>query len=148
MTRVALYVRVSTREQTVANQEFELRRWADRLGHEVVKVYADTASGARGDRIALTSVLTDAHRREFDVLLIWSLDRLSREGIGPMARHIEQFRAAGVRVQSHQEPWLDTVSFSPGVGRSSPSSVREILHRELYRGVIEWNRTQKRDRWE
>ena len=108
MTRAALYVRVSTPEQTVANQELELRRWAERLGHEVVNVYADTASGARGDRIALGSVLAGAHRREFDVLLIWSLDRLSREGIGAIARYMDQLRAAGVRVQSHQEPWLDT----------------------------------------
>ena len=108
MTRAALYVRVSTPEQTVANQELELRRWAERLGHEVVNVYADTASGARGGRVALASVLAGAHRREFDVLLIWSLDRLSREGIGAIARYMDQLRAAGVRVQSHQEPWLDT----------------------------------------
>ncbi len=85
--RAALYVRVSTREQTTKNQELELRRWADRLGFEVVCVYSETASGARSDRVALAAVLAAAHRREFDVLLIWSLDRLSREGIGPMARY-------------------------------------------------------------
>lgn len=108
--RAALYVRVSTREQTVANQEIELRRWAERLGLEVVNVYADTASGARSDRVALAAVLAGAHRRDFDLLLIWSLDRLSREGIGPMTRYMEQLRAAGVRVQSHQENWVDTSS--------------------------------------
>ncbi len=104
----ALYVRVSTKEQTTATQEHELRRWADRLGLAVARVYADTASGTRSDRAALAEVLAAAHRREFDVLLIWSLDRLSREGIGPMTRYVERLRAAGVRVQSHQEPWLDT----------------------------------------
>jgi hypothetical protein len=51
--RAALYVRVSTREQTTKNQELELRRWADRLGFEVVCVYSETASGARSDRVAL-----------------------------------------------------------------------------------------------
>lgn len=110
MTRAALYVRVSTREQTVANQNLELRRWADRLGFEVVRVYADTASGARSDRAAVAAVIGGAHRREFDVLLIWALDRLSREGIGPMARYMDQLRAAGIRVLSHQEPWVDTAS--------------------------------------
>ncbi len=108
MTRAALYVRVSTKDQTTATQEGDLRRWADRLGLEVARVYADTASGARSDRSALAAVLAGAHRREFDVLLIWSLDRLSREGIGAMARYIEQLRAAGIRVMSHQETWLDT----------------------------------------
>ncbi len=108
--RAALYVRVSTRDQTTENQEGELRRWADRLGLEVDRVYADTASGARSDRAALTAVLAGAHRRQFDVLLIWSLDRLSREGIGPMTRYMDQLRGAGVRVMSHQESWVDTAS--------------------------------------
>ncbi len=110
MTRGALYLRVSTREQTTENQERELRQWADRLGLEVVKVYADSASGARSDRAALAAVLAGAHRREFDVLLIWALDRLSREGIGPMTGYMEQLQRAGVRVMSHQEPWVDTAS--------------------------------------
>ncbi len=108
--RAAVYVGVSAKEQTVANQELELRRWAKRVGLEVVKVYADTASGSRGDRVALSAVLAGAHRREFDFLLIWSLDRLSREGIGPMVRYMDQLRAAGIRVRSHQETWVDTSS--------------------------------------
>lgn len=77
VTRAALYVRVSTREQTTGPQKLELRRWAERLGLEIVKVYADSASGARSDRAALMGVLGSAHRRECDVLLIWSLDRLN-----------------------------------------------------------------------
>ena len=108
MTRTALYVRVSTKEQTTENQERELRQWAERLGFEVVAVYADTMSGARSDRSALAAVLTAAHRREFDVLLVWALDRVSREGIGRMVGYVEQLRTAGIRVLSHQEPWLDT----------------------------------------
>jgi len=108
MTRSAVYVRVSTKEQTTENQERELRQWAERLGFEVVAVYADTRSGARSDRAALAAVLTAAHRREFDVLLVWALDRVSREGIGRMVGYVEQLRTAGIRVLSHQEPWLDT----------------------------------------
>jgi DNA invertase Pin-like site-specific DNA recombinase len=108
MIRGALYVRVSTKEQTTENQERELRKWAERLRLEVVAVYADTMSGARNDRTGLAEVLTAAHRREFDVLLVWALDRVSREGIGRMVGYVEQLRAAGIRVLSHQEPWLDT----------------------------------------
>jgi DNA invertase Pin-like site-specific DNA recombinase len=106
--RGALYVRVSTKEQTVENQERELRAWAGRLGLEVAAVYRETASGARADRAQLGELLAAAHRREFDTLLIWALDRLSREGIGALARYMEQLRTAGIRVLSHQEPWLDT----------------------------------------
>src|SRR5438094_279759 len=74
----------------------------------LVRVYQETASGARADRAALTQVLAGAHRREFNVLCVWSLDRLTREGIGAMVRYLDQLRVAGVRVMSHQEPWLDT----------------------------------------
>jgi len=39
MARVAIYLRVSTDGQTTANQELELRAWAERAGHVVVEVY-------------------------------------------------------------------------------------------------------------
>ncbi len=108
MSRAAMYLRVSTREQTTDTQEAELRSWAGRLGLEVARVYAETASGARSDRVAPAEVLTGAHRREFDTLLVWALDRLSREGIGPMVRYLDELRRLGIRVMSHQEPWLDS----------------------------------------
>ena len=43
-----------------------------------------------------------------DVVLIWALDRLSREGISNLTGYLEQLKEAGVRVMSHEEPWLDT----------------------------------------
>ncbi len=108
MSRAALYLRVSTRDQRTDAQEAELRSWASRLGLEVGRVYADTASGARGDRGALAELLAGGHRREFDTLLVWALDRLSREGIGPMVRYLDELRGVGIRVLSYQEPWLDS----------------------------------------
>jgi DNA invertase Pin-like site-specific DNA recombinase len=128
--RAALYLRVSNREQTVENQERELRAWAERLGLERIVVYSETASGAKTERAQLAALLAAAHRREFDVLLVWALDRLSREGIGPMVRTMEQLRTASVRVLSHQEPWLDTVS---------PTA-------ELLLAVFAWVAKQERER--
>jgi DNA invertase Pin-like site-specific DNA recombinase len=47
--RAALYLRCSTTDQTTDNQERELRAAAERMGHEVVEVYADNGiSGAKG----------------------------------------------------------------------------------------------------
>ncbi len=108
--RAGLYVRVSGRGQTAENQERELRAWADRSGYEVVRVYTDTISGARPDRAGLRAAIAGAHQRDYDVLLVWALDRLSREGIAPMLRHLEELRALGVRVRSCQESWVDTSS--------------------------------------
>ncbi len=54
--RAGVYLRVSTKEQTVENQERDVRAWAERLGLEIVTVFSDTASGAKSDRVALTAL--------------------------------------------------------------------------------------------
>src|SRR5882762_6858391 len=75
----ALYVRVSTDSQTVENQIRELRQVAQRRGWEVVEVYNDAGiSGAKGrnGRPGLDSMLKDASRRKFDVVMAWAIDRL------------------------------------------------------------------------
>ncbi len=84
----------------------------------MVRVYSDTASGARSDRAALAAVLVGAHRREFDVLLIWALDRLSREGIASMTGYMEQLQRAGVRVLSRGS--LPAPAADPGHAREGP----------------------------
>jgi hypothetical protein len=67
--------------QTTANQERELREIAARMGCEIVKVYKDHGiSGAKGrdERPALDRLCRDAARREFDMVMAWSVDRLGR----------------------------------------------------------------------
>jgi predicted site-specific integrase-resolvase len=81
MKRAVLYLRVSTQDQTTANQERELREIAGRIGCEIVKVYKDHGiSGAKGrdKRPAFDKLCRDAARREFDMVMAWSVDRLGR----------------------------------------------------------------------
>jgi DNA invertase Pin-like site-specific DNA recombinase len=81
MKRAVLYLRVSTVDQTTANQERELREVADRAGWEVVKVYRDHGvSGAKGrdKRPAFDALCKAAASREFDMVMAWSVDRLGR----------------------------------------------------------------------
>jgi DNA invertase Pin-like site-specific DNA recombinase len=81
MKRAVLYLRVSTTDQTTANQERELREIAERAGWEVVKVYKDHGiSGAKGreKRPAFDALCRDASTRQFDVVMAWSVDRLGR----------------------------------------------------------------------
>jgi DNA invertase Pin-like site-specific DNA recombinase len=81
MKRVAIYSRVTTERQTVANQVCELRAWAERCGHTVFAEYEDHAiSGAKGrdQRPAFDRMLKGAVRREFDIIAVWSSDRLGR----------------------------------------------------------------------
>jgi DNA invertase Pin-like site-specific DNA recombinase len=79
--RAALYVRVSTDQQSVDHQISELRQVAERRGWSVVEVYRDTGiSGAKGrdQRPGLDAILKDARRRRFDVVMAWAIDRLGR----------------------------------------------------------------------
>src|SRR5258705_10104143 len=79
--RAALYVRVSTDAQTLENQTRELRQVAERRGWDVVEVYRDSGiSGAKGGngRPGLDSMLKDASRRKFDVVMALAIDPLGR----------------------------------------------------------------------
>lgn len=77
--RVAIYVRVSTTEQTVAPQLDGLQQYAEARGFTVVHEYTDEGvSGARASRPGLDGMLEDAHRRRFDGILVWRLDRIAR----------------------------------------------------------------------
>ena len=78
MKRSVLYARVSTFDQEPETQLIDLRRLAEQRGFEVVKEYVDKISGAKAKRPALDQLLAAAHRREFDVVLVWAADRLAR----------------------------------------------------------------------
>ena len=85
--KIAIYARMSTNggRQDIENQLAPLREWAFRLGGDVMGEYIDKASGSKSDRVALNQLLEDAHLRKYNTLLVWALDRLSREGIARMA---------------------------------------------------------------
>jgi DNA invertase Pin-like site-specific DNA recombinase len=81
MKRAAIYLRVSTGEQTVENQRRELEAAAEARGWTVTAEYSDQGiSGAKGrdGRPQLDLMLKDAVRRRFDVVMTWAVDRLGR----------------------------------------------------------------------
>jgi DNA invertase Pin-like site-specific DNA recombinase len=79
--RCAIYTRVSTLDQTIDNQLIELRDHCSRMGWEVVKEYADEGlSGtlSRDKRPALNSLIKDAYRKRFDLVVCWDISRIGR----------------------------------------------------------------------
>ena len=108
--RVAIYARVSTedRGQDPENQLAQLRAWCAAAGHGIAAEYLDHASGAKGadKRPQFAAMMDDAHRRQFDLVLCWALDRLSREGMVATVGHIQRLTAAGVAFHSYSEPAL------------------------------------------
>jgi len=111
MKRAVLYLRVSTVDQTTANQERELREIAGRMGCEIVKVYKDHGiSGAKGrdKRPAFDALCRDATKRQFDVVMAWSVDRLGRS-LQDLVTFLSEIHALGIDLFLHQQG-LDTTT--------------------------------------
>jgi len=108
--KTAIYARVSTKDgrQDTDNQLRQLRAFAGTQGWEVVREYVDRASGKKSDREQFQKMLTAASRREFDCLLFWSLDRLSREGTVVTLNHLQRLTGYGVVYRSFTEQFLDS----------------------------------------
>jgi DNA invertase Pin-like site-specific DNA recombinase len=107
---VALYARVSTKDkgQDTENQLGQLRKFAETHGWRIVQEYVDRATGKRNDRDQFQKMFAAASRREFDVLLFWSLDRLSREGVVETLNHLQRLISYGVNYRSITEQYLDS----------------------------------------
>jgi len=111
MARVAIYARVSTDEQATTNQIDELRAWAARAGHEVVAIYEDKGiSGAKGrdKRPGFDALLKGAVRREFDIIAVWSSDRLGRS-MPHLIDVLQTIRMSGRELYIHTQA-LDTTT--------------------------------------
>ena len=106
----AIYARISTRDkgQTNDNQLLELRAFAERLGYPIYQEYCDQESGGTAGRPYFQQLFADAHQRRFDVVLFWSLDRFSREGVGETLNHLQRLNVAGVQFKSFTEQYLDS----------------------------------------
>jgi DNA invertase Pin-like site-specific DNA recombinase len=110
--RAALYLRVSTLNgQSTDNERLELERVAERHGWQIVEVFEDAGiSGARSreNRPAFDRMLRRAVRRDFDVILAWSVDRLGRS-LQDLVAFLSEIHAKGVELYLHQQG-IDTTT--------------------------------------
>lgn len=107
--RAAIYARVSTANngQSPEMQLRELREYCQRRGWQVAGEYVDIGiSGTKEKRPELDKLMADAHRRRFDVVIVWKFDRFARS-VSHLLRALEAFNALGVAFVSLSES-LDT----------------------------------------
>lgn len=110
--KVAIYSRVSTGEQETANQTAILQEWAMRRGFQHYAIYSEEESAWKaGHQHELARLMEDARKHRFDIVLVWALDRLTREGPLAILKLIDTLKQHGVRVYSYQESWTE----APGV---------------------------------
>jgi DNA invertase Pin-like site-specific DNA recombinase len=107
MIRAALYMRVSTVDQNPETQGLELRSFTKQRGYEIVQEYVDHGvSGTKARRPALDKMLSDARRKPFDVVCVWSTDRMARS-----TKHfldvLDELNDLGIRFISQREA-IDT----------------------------------------
>jgi DNA invertase Pin-like site-specific DNA recombinase len=106
--RCALWMRVSTTSQHTGNQDLALRERAGLRGFEVTAEYVLEESAFTGKhRAVLAEAVAAAKAGEFSVIMVWALDRLSREGPERMLSAVRQFNEAGCAVVSVEEPWTE-----------------------------------------
>jgi DNA invertase Pin-like site-specific DNA recombinase len=109
--RACLWLRVSTdsKGQDPELQRADLEGVCQQRGWQVVKVYeVEESAFGRTPRQQFQAMLEDARRSKFDVLVVWSLDRFSREGEWSVSRIMACLQDWNVRFYSYNEPFLDT----------------------------------------
>lgn len=106
--KAALYLRVSTTEQDTANQLPALEDYARRRDFQIVETYSENGSAWKnGHQVELARLFQDARHGKFQVVLVWALDRLSREGSLSILKLVDRLKQYGVRVISYQESWTE-----------------------------------------
>ena len=107
MKRAALYMRVSTVDQHPENQLNELRQFASQRGFQIAEEYTDHGvTGTKARRPALDKLLNDAHKRRFDVVVVWACDRLARS-TKHFLQVLDELNELGVQFLSQREA-IDT----------------------------------------
>lgn len=115
--KVAIYARVSKDEtssdgklQDPQNQIIPLKKFAEAMGWKVdsKRIFIDRASGGSANRPAFQEMLREVRQRHIDMVLVWSLDRFSREGISNTLRYISEIKRYKCALKSLQETWMDT----------------------------------------
>lgn len=109
--RAAVYLRVSTGEQTVENQRRDLEAAAAQRGWTITATYADAGiSGSKGrdKRPGLDTMLKDATRGRFDVVMCWAVDRMGRS-LADLVGTLQELHGAKVDLFLHQQA-IDTTT--------------------------------------
>ena len=106
----ALYARVSTLDQNCEVQLQDLRRYAAQRFAQYREYIDLGVSGAQRHRPQLDALMKDAHKRLFDVVLVWKFDRFARS-LKHLIESLDEFSSLGI----------DFVSYTEGVDTTTPS---------------------------
>jgi DNA invertase Pin-like site-specific DNA recombinase len=141
-----IYVRVSTVDQETDLQETELKEYCERRGWTPILYRDHGQSGAKQDRPALNSLLSDLRKRRVDIILVWSLDRLARS-LKQLLTISEECKSLGVDLVSLRQS-IDTTLPAGRLTFQILGAVaefeRELLRTRVKAGMAQARRAGKR----
>ena len=106
--KVAIYVRVSKQDEDYENQLKQLRDFCKNKGWDIYKEYSEIISGKESIRPEFKKMFEDASKHKFDSILVWALDRFTREGVARAWHYISQLDYYKINFISFKEPFLNT----------------------------------------
>jgi DNA invertase Pin-like site-specific DNA recombinase len=151
--RAAIYARVSTVDgcQHTDNQIAQLREFAAVQGWEIAHEYIEHESGGKADRTQLRRMFADAAQRTFDILLVWALDRLTREGVAATFEYIKRLAINRVQFVSFTEEHFRTtgpagelmIAVAAWIARQERTRISERVRAGLSRARVEGTHSGK-----
>lgn len=114
--QVALYLRASTEEQNEENQLSACKQFCEVRGWQIVHIYKDRLSAYQDDvaRTDYEACKRDARAGKFQHIVVWALDRWTRQGIDTLIRDLNDLSLWGVQLHSVQDSFLDESLNFPG----------------------------------
>jgi DNA invertase Pin-like site-specific DNA recombinase len=110
--KAAFYLRVSTNQQDEENQRAPLEKLAAIRGWEVAAIYRENESAWKaGHQPELARLLRDCAGRNYEIVMVFALDRLTRQGSAAILNLCNTFSIYGCKVVSYNESWTE----SPGI---------------------------------
>ena len=107
--RIAIYARVSTKDQSCEMQLRDLRAYCVARNLVGFGEYVESGvSGSKDLRPELNRLMNDVHKRKVDAVLVWRFDRFARS-TKHLLSALEDFRSRGIQFISYQEN-IDTGS--------------------------------------
>lgn len=111
--QTAIYIRVSTAQQSTRSQKADLQRWVDAQEPDgQMKWYEDKATGKNMDRPGWLELQKAIDRGTVGKLVVWRLDRLGRTASG-LCKLFEDLQAKKVRLVS----LMDSIDLGTASGR-------------------------------
>ena len=143
--KVALYARVSTKDQDAGMQLDDLRQMAKARGLEIAEEYVDTIGGAKDSRPELNRMMNGAKQGQFKAVLVWKLDRFGRS-LRHLVTALDELNGYGVGFVSYTDP-IDTTTPTGrmlfGIMASFAEFERELIRERTKAGLARAKRNGK-----